>query len=106
MTGPNHAASIFVGKIRRFLAVHFRKNYVDRQLRSRQGDCHQCGTCCHFSVPCPMLTTDHLCRVYGRFRPKACRLFPLDQKDIRDVAVSGGVCGYRFDEPTDRKRSG
>ena len=35
------------GKLRRFWLVHFRKGYVRRQLSVRQGDCHQCGTCCN-----------------------------------------------------------
>lgn len=94
---------IFIGKVRRLFAVHFRKGYVARQLRARQGDCRQCGTCCHFTIGCPMLTRDHLCRVYGKCRPKACRVFPLDQKDINDVAACGGECGYTFDAPAARK---
>ena len=39
-----HEAHIFIGKVRRLFAVHFRKSYVARQLRNRQGECHQCGT--------------------------------------------------------------
>jgi hypothetical protein len=46
-----------------------------------------------------MLTKDKLCLVYGSFRPKACRLFPLDQKDIDDVTACGGACGYHFATP-------
>jgi len=103
MAGQKHAPGIFAGKVRRFLAVHFRKDYVARQLRDRQGDCHQCGTCCHFSIACPMLTRDKLCLVYGKCRPKACRVFPIDQKDIQDVADCGGVCGYSFDAPPNVK---
>jgi len=90
------ATVILVGKIRRLFIVHFRKGYLARQLQSRQGDCHQCGTCCNFSIACPMLTRDKLCRVYGKCRPKVCRVFPIDQKDIKDVADCGGVCGYHF----------
>ncbi|EFL51523.1 hypothetical protein DesfrDRAFT_1684 [Solidesulfovibrio fructosivorans JJ]] len=93
-----HETRIFVGKLRRLFAVHFRQGYVARQLRNRQGDCHQCGTCCHFTIACPMLTKDQLCRVYGKCRPKACRVFPLDQKDIDDVTRCGGTCGYIFDD--------
>uniref|UniRef100_I2PWP2 Uncharacterized protein n=1 Tax=Desulfovibrio sp. U5L TaxID=596152 RepID=I2PWP2_9BACT len=99
MITTKHPMHILAGKIRRLYAVHFRKGYVARQLKKRRGDCHQCGTCCHFSLTCPMLTSNKLCRIYGKCRPKACRLFPLDQKDIIDVARCGGVCGYRFDAP-------
>jgi len=105
MAGQNHSASILLGKIRRLFAVHCRKGYLNRQLSARLGDCHQCGTCCNFSIACPMLTKDKLCRVYGSFRPKACRVFPLDQKDIDDVAACGGVCGYRFDPKPGRAKS-
>lgn len=106
MGNRSHAVGIFTGKIRRFLMVHFRKGYVARQLHVRQGDCRQCGTCCHFSIACPMLTRDHLCRVYGKCRPKACRVFPIDQKDINDVARCGGVCGYGFDAPKAPRKKG
>jgi hypothetical protein len=99
MTGLKRSTGILVGKIRRLYAVHFRKGYVARQLDKRQGDCHQCGTCCHFSLACPMLTTKKRCRVYGKCRPKVCRLFPLDQQDIDDVRRCGGTCGYRFGTP-------
>lgn len=100
MPGLKHATGIFTGKIRRFFIVHFRKTYMTRQLQHRQGDCHQCGTCCHFSIACPLLTTDKLCRVYGKCRPKACKVFPIDQHDIDDVTACGGACGYRFTAPT------
>ncbi len=96
MKQPEHSTRIFWGKIRRFFLVHFRKGHVRRHLLLRQGACRQCGVCCNFSFACPMLTKDKLCRIYGRFRPKACKLFPLDPKDINDVAVCGGSCGYRF----------
>ncbi|MBF0483044.1 MAG: hypothetical protein HQK81_05185 [Desulfovibrionaceae bacterium] len=102
MVTRKHSAGILFGKIRRFFSVHCRKARLDRQLRARQGDCHQCGTCCNFSIACPMLTKDKLCRVYGSFRPKACRVFPIDQKDIDDVAACGGACGYRFGEKAGR----
>lgn len=98
MATIRHGSRIFIGKVRRLFAVHFRKDYVARQLRHRQGGCHQCGTCCHFTISCPMLTRNHLCRVYGKCRPLACRVFPIDQKDINDVARCGGTCGYLFDD--------
>jgi uncharacterized protein (UPF0210 family) len=43
-----------------------------------------------------MLTPAGRCLVYGKARPLACRMFPIDGKDIGDVAAKGGACGYRF----------
>jgi hypothetical protein len=31
-------------------------------------------------------------------RPDVCKLFVIDQRDIDDVAVAGGQCGYWFEE--------
>jgi len=96
MPGSHSAPRIFVGKIRRFFTVHFRKEYVGEQLAARSGECHQCGTCCNFSLACPLLTRDRLCLAYGKCRPKACRVFPVDEKDLADVKACGGKCGYSF----------
>ena len=27
-----------------------------------------------------------------------CKRFPIDQRDIDEVALSGGTCGYRFEK--------
>lgn len=86
-----------VGKTRRFMLVHFRKRYVRDQLAARQGHCRQCGTCCNLLFICPMLTRQGRCMVYGLCRPQACKVFPIDQRDIDEVRTCGGHCGYRFD---------
>ncbi|EPR43102.1 hypothetical protein dsx2_2462 [Desulfovibrio sp. X2] len=86
-----------VGKSRRFLLVHFRKEYVRRQLSGRSGGCRQCGTCCNLLFTCPMLTTHRTCLAYGTCRPEACKVFPIDRRDIDEVATCGGRCGYTFD---------
>ena len=96
MIGSNSSVRVFSGKIRRFFTVHFRKGHVERQLLARDGDCRQCAVCCSLSFHCPLLTKDRLCRVYGKCRPKACKAFPIDQRDIDDVAACGGKCGYCF----------
>ena len=96
MAGQKHFVFLLGGVIRRFFTVHFRKDYVARQLQIRRGDCRQCGTCCRLSIGCPMLTKEKRCLVYRSFRPKECRVFPIDQKDIDDVAACGGACGYSF----------
>ena len=93
------------GKLRRFWLVHFRKGYVQRQISVRQGDCHQCGTCCNLLFTCPMLTKQGRCLVYGTCRPQACKVFPIDQRDIDEVKLCGVQCGYRFTgEDSDKVR--
>jgi len=84
------------GKIRRFWAVNFRPAYVRRQLSLRGGHCHQCGACCALGNTCPMLHRGRHCIIYMGYRPKSCRKFPLDERDIADVAAAGGKCGYQF----------
>lgn len=91
------------GKLRRFGLVHFRKGYVQRQISVRQGDCHQCGTCCNLLVTCPMLTKKGRCFVYGTCRPQTCKVFPIDQRDIDEVKLCGGQCGYRFNAEASSK---
>ena len=86
------------GKLRRFYLLRFRMGYVKKQLTSRKGECHQCGRCCAFVFTCPMLTRQRLCRIYRKYRPQVCRLFPLDQRDIAEVAIFGNICGYRFEK--------
>ncbi len=86
-----------IGKVRRFLLVHFRQDYVQHQLKSRGGTCRQCGTCCNLLFTCPMLTKDGRCFAYGTCRPEACKVFPIDQRDIAEVKLCGHHCGYRFD---------
>lgn len=85
-----------VGKIRRFVLVHCKKDYVQRQLQIRQGECRQCGSCCNLVFTCPMLARQGNCRVYGTCRPQACKVFPIDQRDIDEIRLCGHQCGYRF----------
>ena len=86
-----------VGKLRRFYLVHFRKRYVQRQLALRKGRCCQCGQCCSLLFVCPVLTQQGLCRIYHKGRWKVCEVFPIDGRDISDVALTGGKCGYYFE---------
>ena len=87
-----------MGKIRRFYLVYFKKDYVKRQLALRKGECHQCARCCSFVFVCPMLKRQGLCRIYNKFRSDVCKSFPIDQRDIDEVALCGGTCGYRFEK--------
>ncbi len=86
-----------IGKIRRFLLVHFRQDYIRQQLTIRAGTCRQCGTCCNLLFTCPMLTKGGRCFAYGTCRPGACKVFPIDKRDIAEVELCGHHCGYSFD---------
>ena len=85
------------GKVRRFWLVHFQKEYVQGQILAREGACRQCGACCNLLFTCPMLTKRGKCVVYGFCRPQACKIFPIDQRDIEEVSLCGGHCRYHFD---------
>ena len=87
-----------VGKLRRQYLTTFRRGYVKRQLAKRQGKCEQCGRCCALSVTCPFLSVKRTCVIYKLWRCASCTTFPIDQRDIRDVAAGGGKCGYYFPE--------
>lgn len=84
------------GKLRRLGLVHCQKKYVQQQLSARLGTCHQCGTCCNLLFTCPMLTKQGHCLVYGTCRPQACKVFPIDQRDIDEVTLCNGQCGFYF----------
>lgn len=84
------------GKVKRFWLVHFQKEYVQQQLSLRQGACSQCGTCCKMLFTCPLLSKQGLCLSYGTCRPHTCRIFPIDQRDIDEVDLCGGQCGFSF----------
>ena len=86
------------GKLRRFVLVHCRKKYIQRQLSARQGACCQCGICCNLLFTCPMLTQQGRCLVYGSCRPESCKTFPIDQRDLDEVKLYNGKCGFHFDE--------
>lgn len=85
------------GKVRRYWLCNFQKEYVRRQMTVREGACAQCGQCCQLVYECPMLTKSRRCLIYGDLRPKACRYFPIDRRDLRDMRVKGVKCGFRFD---------
>jgi hypothetical protein len=87
----------FVGKVRRFWLVHGKKSYVAEKLAARRGECRQCGRCCAFIFRCLMLDQEGLCRGYHTCRWAACKVFPIDERDLVDVALTGGRCGYRFE---------
>ena len=90
---------LLIGKARRLLIVNFKKDYVQKQLGIRKGDCLQCADCCRLVHRCIWLTRNNRCLVYySPVRPKVCARFPINSKDIADVMLSSGTkCGYHFD---------
>jgi hypothetical protein len=84
------------GKFRRWYLVQLRKEYVLRQILVREGSCRQCGICCNLLFTCPLLTNRRTCLIYNTCRPAVCKIFPIDQRDIHEIELCGGTCGYRF----------
>ena len=39
---------------------------------------------------CPMLTKQGRCLGYGTCRPQACKVFPIDQRDVDEMKRCGG----------------
>jgi hypothetical protein len=93
------------GKLRRFVNVNFRKNEVIEKLALRQGECNRCGACCEILFKCPFLKKHgdgtSSCGIYED-RPNQCRLFPIDQRDLREVK---GTCSFYFIEPVKLERA-
>ncbi|MBF0421774.1 MAG: hypothetical protein HQL73_02155 [Magnetococcales bacterium] len=88
---------LLLGKVRRFLMVRFRPNIIAQRALLRQGECHRCAICCQLLYRCPMLSKDNLCMIYhSTLRPTVCQHFPLDHRDLNDVARMGVGCGYVF----------
>jgi len=81
------------GLTRRLALNYFRKSYVEKQLSRRRGECKQCGKCCELAFSCPFLTKSRRCVIYNICRPRHCKTFPIDQKDIEEI---DGECGYYF----------
>lgn len=88
------------GKIRRFVLVHFRKKYVQRQTTLRQGTCNQCGNCCEILFRCPFLVkidkNMSACSIYDS-RPGQCAAFPINARCLSEVDFD---CSYTFPAQT------
>lgn len=93
-----HFLQQMAGKLRRFYLVNLRKKYVRKQQSLRRGSCKQCGICCTFGVTCSCLTSDQKCRIHS-WKPLNCRAFPIDEKDLNEVRLLGGECGFYFEHP-------
>jgi len=81
------------GLVRRAVLNIFKKSYVEKQLRRRKGECKQCGKCCTLAFKCPFLTKSGKCFIYNICRPRQCKTFPLDKRDLEEI---DGECGYYF----------
>lgn len=90
-----------VGKLRRFALARMKEGYIAQMQHRRLGTCRRCGLCCRLLFKCPFLKTltDGTCRcmIHGQ-RPANCKLFPIDERDLRERDwVDGKIpCGYRF----------
>jgi len=98
-------ATLGWGKVRRFYLTHFRPRYVEQSLARRQGHCHRTGACCNLLLTCPVYTPRPLptCRI-NHWKPKVCRMFPIDERDIRDRDIMSPdvPCGFSFPAPPER----
>lgn len=87
-------------KIRRIFFVYFTPNLAEKKLERRHGECKRCGTCCELMFVCPALDRSNgsiQCKRYDK-RSKVCKLFPLDENDLKDrnrVNVKQ-KCGFSF----------
>src|SRR5262245_60823152 len=88
------------GRLRRLYLATFRPAYVRKSLARRVGDCNRTGACCRLMFTCPLLdvrTTPVRCSVH-EIKPKVCRLFPIDERDLRDrdIIAPDTPCGFSF----------
>jgi hypothetical protein len=86
-----------VGQLRRQYLSRFRRGYIQRMKAERQGECRRCGSCCNLTFNCPFHTDTVGCRIYEK-RPRTCRDFPIDAKDLRLTRVP---CGHHYEKPED-----
>lgn len=83
------------------LVVRLRKRYIEEQEKKRQGQCNRCGACCKLLFNCPYLEEkadgSFNCKIHQK-RPFNCRVFPIDQSDIkdRDSKHPTQPCGFYF----------
>jgi len=93
-------ATLGWGKVRRFYLAHFRPAYVRESLARRVGQCNRTGACCNLMFTCPLLDrrADPVRCTIHEFKPKVCRLFPIDERDLldRDIVSPDHPCGFSF----------
>jgi hypothetical protein len=88
------------GKLRRLYLSFLRPAYVRASLARRVGECHRTGACCKLMFTCPLLdqTADQARCSIHESKPRVCRQFPIDERDLRDrdILSPGTPCGYSF----------
>ena len=88
------------GKVRRLYLAHFRPGYVRESLARRRGQCDRSGACCHLMFTCPLLDrrSDPVGCSIHETKPTVCRLFPIDERDLRDrdILSPDAPCGFSF----------
>lgn len=79
-------------KLRREFMQFIDKNYLNKKLSKRKGQCKKCGQCC---MNCKFLDKKtNLCKTYEN-RPWFCHKdFPLDKLDQKVWKIKN--CGYNF----------
>ncbi len=84
---------IYAGLRRRFI-YYFKREYFNRQLAKRAGECSGLGHCCKLTRSwCPYLKGS-VCVKYGS-QPFFCKIFPIDEKD-KELSDAVNVCTYHF----------
>jgi hypothetical protein len=89
------------GVLRRFFLYMFNRAYVQKNIERRKGSCKQCGACCRlFMSHCVYLRFEDgksSCVNYNGFRMPNCKIFPIDEQDIKERDVLSNIpCGYHF----------
>ena len=88
------------GKVRRFYLAHLRPGYVRESLARRIGQCDRTGACCRLMFTCPLLDQrdDPVRCTIHEIKPRSCRVFPIDERDLRDrdIVSPDRPCGFSF----------
>jgi hypothetical protein len=89
------------GKLRRLYYARFKPEYIEASLRRRRGECIRCGACCKLAYPCPFLNNGRGVIYECVKHPKhflTCRIFPVDESDLRDrdILSPDRKCGFHF----------
>ena len=66
--------------------------------KSREGECNNCGACCHLPFRCTFLKTGKdgkgHCTIY-KVRPPNCRKFP---RTVEELDTVKDTCSFLFNE--------
>lgn len=84
---------------RRYLLL-FKKDYINKSLENRKGECNNCGCCDSikigfFKFKCKYFKNGE-CSIYDTDKmPYLCRIYPIDEKDKWGSSKEG--CGYYWE---------